>query len=588
MFKNMKIGKRLSTAFIIIIVVFVLSSVIAVASIFSVAKSLSNFYNGPYIVTKNAFDMRSLINSAERNLLWSCTTEDSNLTSQRLDQMTSDLNDLQDRLAIVTQSFKGDQNLIKQFDSLMRESISIKEEVVELSRQNKVNESINLYEAEYAPKLSEAKLILEQILTSAETNAVKFHENGISTRDIALLLTGLFALAIVIVVLVLCVALTKSITRPVVEIENAAKQIAEGNLKVTIDYQSKDELGGLADNVRSMVGLLSEIIQDEDYLLGEMANGNFSIRTRIEEKYIGDYKGILLSMRNINRKLSSTLAQIRESADQVASGSDQVSSGAQALSQGATEQASSIQELAATVTEISEQVKENAKNAQKSSQIAQDTGDKMQESNQQMQEMILAMEDISNSSSKIGKIIKTIEDIAFQTNILALNAAVEAARAGAAGKGFAVVADEVRNLASKSAEASKDTSALIESSIKAVERGTNIANETAQSLVTAVDGARQVVENINRISEASNEQATSITQVTMGVDQISSVVQTNSATAEESAAASEELSGQAQMLNDLVSQFQLRNEDATANALPSMPAAPVQEQYSSVTVGDKY
>ena len=253
---------------------------------------------------------------------------------------------------------------------------------------------------------------------------------------------------------------------------------------------------------------------------------------------------------------------------------------AQALSQGATEQASSIEELAATITEMSGQIQNNAQSALQASQTVDGVGEKILESNQQMQTMTKAMGEISASSSEIGKIIKTIEDIAFQTNILALNAAVEAARAGEAGKGFAVVADEVRSLASKSSDASKSTAALIENSLKAVENGTRIADETAQSLLSVVEGTKEIASQINQIAAASSEQSKGAAQVQLGIDQIPNVVQTNSATAEESAAASEELSGQAQMLKTLISKFKLRRaegyrmpESRDAAAYPAAEAA---------------
>lgn len=416
----------------------------------------------------------------------------------------------------------------------------------------------------YKPLLTEAQDLLEKMDNYTTNLAADDYEVSMSDKSATMILLIIISAVALLTTIILAVDVTRRITKPIKEIEAAVKEMAGGNLDVTIAYESRDELGSLSNSVREMTGRLKAIISDEAYVLGELATGNFNVLSRMADSYVGAFQGILEAMRGIKKSLNETLRQINQSADQVASGSEQVSSGAQALSQGATEQASSIEELAATINEISEQVKSNAENAMDVSAKAVQTGRQMAESNGQMQEMIAAMEEISNSSNEIGKIIKTIEDIAFQTNILALNAAVEAARAGSAGKGFAVVADEVRNLASKSADASKSTAALIEASLKAVENGTRIAGQTADFMTEVVEGTKVLTETIDKISEASNAQAASINQVTQGVDQISSVVQTNSATAEESAAASEELSGQAQILKRLVGRFTLQ-DDGTAN-----------------------
>lgn len=378
-----------------------------------------------------------------------------------------------------------------------------------------------------------------------------------SVRLMTTVLIIMAVISIIAIVAALFIIITKMLL-PINAVVEAMESISHGSLDVSLQQKSNDEIGRLVSSFNETVTSLNEIIGDQSMLLEEMAQGNFNVESGAEEAYQGDYQKMLAAIKSISTQMSNALRQISQSSDQVSSGADQVSSGAQALSQGATEQASSVEELAATVNEISLRVKANAESAQKGSRLAESTGIKMEESNHQMQEMIAAMGEISEKSSQIGKIIKTIEDIAFQTNILALNAAVEAARAGMAGKGFAVVADEVRNLASKSAEASNNTAALIEDSIQAVEKGTQLAGETARTLSEVVESAGQVVTVVGEISKASTEQASSIAQVTQGIDQISSVVQTNSATAEESAAASEELSGQAQILKSLVGQFKLK------------------------------
>lgn len=376
------------------------------------------------------------------------------------------------------------------------------------------------------------------------------------TRNQLILTLVILSVAILVLLIIVLMMRIKKLTAPIGILTENVREFSQGDLDVNITVKTNDEIGVLADSINFTIRSLQEIVRNISYIIGEIADGNLVLN--VEGDYIGDFKPIKDALERIVSSLNSTLGQINISSEQVSSGSEQVSSGAQNLSQGATEQASSIEELAATINEISQHIEENAQNASQANSRASAVGEEARESNQRMQDMLKAMDEISSSSGEIGKIIKTIEDIAFQTNILALNAAVEAARAGEAGKGFAVVADEVRNLASKSAEASKNTSILIENSLKSVEDGTKIADETAESLASVVGGVTEVTETIQIISNASNEQAEAITQVKQGIDQISSVVQTNSATAEESAAASEELSSQAEMLKTLVGQFKTK------------------------------
>lgn len=367
------------------------------------------------------------------------------------------------------------------------------------------------------------------------------------------------AASLIVLTVLIFLLLKKTVIKPVRKIDYVAKRIADGALDEEIDYRSGDEFGTLAENFNKTVSRLRSYVDYIDEISGvldDIAEGRLDFNLTYD--YAGEFSKIKDALNRISGSLNDTLGQINQTAFQVSSGSEQVAMGAQALSQGATEQASSIEELAATINEISQQVRTNAKNAQEASGQADDVGHEMADSNEKMSQMVKAMGDIRNSSNEIGKIIKTIEDIAFQTNILALNAAIEAARAGAAGKGFAVVADEVRNLANKSSEASKNTARLIADSLAAVEDGVGIADLTAQSLLQAVDGALTVTKTVNKISAASKNQAESIHQITLGIDQISAVVQTNSATSEESAAASEELSAQAQLLKELTGRFKLK------------------------------
>lgn len=372
-----------------------------------------------------------------------------------------------------------------------------------------------------------------------------------------LIIAGI-AVVLVLVAVIICVALANSIVNPIKKTLAVMKAVSDGKLNVTIDHIAKDETGQLAVAINGTIASLNSYVGEISRIAKEIAAGNFDVHQRIE--FRGDFEHIIDALNNITDQLSETMEQIDIAASQVNQGATQISDGATSLASGTTEQASSIEELASIIATLNDKVALNATNAADANQKAALAGKKIDQSNDHMQDMIKAMNNISEKSNEISNIIKTIEDISFQTNILALNAAIEAARAGASGKGFAVVADEVRNLASKSAEAAQSTTELIQQSIEAVESGSEIANETAEALNASVEVTNQTVKLIDEISAASKEQASMIEQVNVGVDQISSVVQTNAATAEESAASSEELNGQAAELQNLTSKFILKKK----------------------------
>ena len=361
--------------------------------------------------------------------------------------------------------------------------------------------------------------------------------------------------------IVVALKLSSNIGAPMKACAERMKLLVGGDLNSPVPQATgQDETAELTRSTADMVTGLNTIINDISYLLTEMANQNLDIQSSHRDAYVGSFQTILLSMRTLKVELSNTMRQINASAGQVSAASNQVSMGAQTLSQGSMTQASSVEELAATITDISNSAKKTAAAAEEAGRFVNQAGGQLGVSVEHVKELNAAMGKISESSEEISKIIATIENIAFQTNILALNAAVEAARAGSAGKGFAVVADEVRNLATKSDQAAKATKELIESSIVAVGEGSRAVDMVTESLERTSESAGQVTGQMNIVVEAVESQTEAITQVTEGVDQISSVVQTNSATAQESAAASEELSAEAASLKQLVDRFTLASD----------------------------
>ena len=366
--------------------------------------------------------------------------------------------------------------------------------------------------------------------------------------------------AIVVLILLIVILVRRMIGIPVKELSRAATRIAEGELEQSIRYQSGDELGVLADDfnrvtvrLRDYVGYINEISEK----LREIAGGNLAFT--LEKEYTGEFEKIKTALDEISRELNRTMGQLQASSRDVASGAEQVSSGAVSLSQGSNEQAAEVETLAGHISAVSDSVHKVARGAQEASRISGELKRGLLSSNEKMQNMTEVIQKISDKSTQIHQIVKTIEDIAFQTNILALNAAVEAARAGAAGKGFAVVADEVRKLAGKSSAAARETTVLLSQTVDAMEDGVRAARETAESMMAVVDDADKMSSLVDGIAEYTKEQDASAAEITSGIEQIFTVVQTNVATAEASAAASEGLSGQAAVLREMVSRFRLKN-----------------------------
>ena len=445
------------------------------------------------------------------------------------------------------------------------------------------------YYAHYSPLISEGEVIGMLFTGVGIDDALKDQQSMMNMVLIIGILCGVLCIAIVFVFNVFAVG------RPLKKIGIFAHKISAGDIGVSsstaavIDVRSYDEVGTMARELEQSYAQLRGYVGEIRDRMQDLADGDLTTESTFD--FQGDFVLIKDSINDHIRNLSQIMADVNSSSTQVSSGAKQVANGAQSLAQGSTEQAASIQELSSSIAEIAEKTKVNAEIAGKTAKLTETIKDNAEKGSHRMDEMITAVKDINEASQSISKIIKTIDNIAFQTNILALNAAVEAARAGQHGKGFAVVAEEVRNLASKSAEAAKETGDMIQNSMDKAELGTRIAGETAESLKEIVTGINESTQYVAEIAIASEQQSMGISQINVGIDQVAQVVQQNSATAEESAAASEEMSGQSDMLQQLISQFKLKNSGSSPRSLMSesysapeqypLPNAPSESRFSS-------
>lgn len=352
-----------------------------------------------------------------------------------------------------------------------------------------------------------------------------------------------------------------NIEKPMVALAERLQTFSQGDLNSAFpECSTEDEISYMIQVAKGMAADLNLIITDAGELLGQMAEGNYAIGTKIEDKYVGQFVALKNAMRKMNRQMNGTLQQVEEAAKQVSAGAENLAESAQALAEGATDQAGSVEELTATITNIADAVTRTADELQKTTQKAENYAEQADAGHTQMKSLMEEMDRINETSKKIQNIIADIEDIASQTNLLSLNAAIEAARAGEAGRGFAVVAEQIRKLAEQSAQSAVDTRSLIEGSLAEIERGNQAAEAAADSLEQIVTGVKEIASDAKRLSEESVAQAQAMEQAEVGVNQISEVVQSNSASAEESSATSEELSAQAYSLNELVGKFTLRKD----------------------------
>lgn len=553
-FENLKVGRKLIAAFAGIIVLYVITVTVAVVNIRGLSVTIDKLYSEPFANMKAAQDMIANMQSVGKNLSILVSTTDNVVDKEqylaRAKEYAQKVGECEEFLGTGYVSGEDEvEELNLQFEQLK----ILRDQVFSDLEDGDAGAAFDSYYHQYEPQSRITREALEAVIAACGEDV----ENSVDRAGVlsARIMSIMFILAAVCVLITigLWVVITRSIVRPVRGVKDAANQIANGKLCIDLDYHSQNEFGELADDIRTTAESLNLYVSEIQKGLRALGEGRLNYHSDVEFK--GDFITLGKSMEDIGAMLRNSIRQIGNSAELVSGGAEQVSNGAQVLAQGASEQASSIEELAVSINEIAESVKINAENAVMSRDFADDVGRKLLENNNQMRRLEDGIEQVRGNSKEIAGIVKEIEDIAFQTNILALNAAVEAARAGEAGRGFAVVAGEVRRLASKTAGASKLTAELAEKNAEVVDEESSAVAITAQTLQDSVEGAQKVNEMVNKISELSTQQAEAIVQIRKSVEMISDIVQGNSATSEESAAASEELSAQAQLLKELVEQF---------------------------------
>lgn len=563
MFRNMKIGKKFSLAFVAIVILFMVSVVVSTVSIHLISSDMDQFYHEQFQVALTSQSLMvdiqgyakglarmhiarsaSEMSDAERAKYYKAVLKNLN---EFLDDYEADLKTLnslkvrqQDKLAVINENFPVLQGLT--------------DKMIDLYDAGKPNEAFRLAMSSLAEAGTNSGVALTSIVNASENEAkVRYDHTKALVKNIYIWVI-VISMLLIAAVIVLCVALTRSITRPLAEMETVAQNLAHGKLDQEIKYESEDEIGELASGLRETIDSLHTYISEIDACMNAIGSGKLNYHTHLE--FRGDFVSIKNSMDDIAANLTDAMIKINASAEQVTRGAEQIAGSGQSLSQSTIEQASSVEELSATINEVSARINDNAQNAVRTNELAIAVGGKIKDSGERMKELSAVMKQMKEMSAKINGIVHDIEDIASQTNILSLNAAIEAAKAGEAGKGFSVVANEIRRLSAKVAEASKTTAQLINQTVQMMVDGANMAEKTSDKLSEVMEASREAAEKMDIISKTSNEQATAVVQLRQSIAMISDAVQENSATAEESAASSEELTGQMQMLKELVGAFE--------------------------------
>ena len=552
-FKNMSIKKSLIVGFgttILVSLAIIIASLMMMNSQKGAYQDIIDHY---VEANQRASECRIDYNIAARDLRDAVLSGD----MSNLDTAKTKIAALETAITELNESFPmDDKSLLNTFINTMTEWGKEAQNIIEVARTDRES-AVPMIVNQCSPKLAAAATAGDNLAAQLQSGQEKIIKQQNTSSTIGIVVIVAVMVVATLIVVLIATKIIRSIAEPSNQVRAALVGFSQGNLGVPVEFSGKNELGEMCDALRTSQKVLHSVIQDISETTGQMAKGNFDVE--LTATFPGDLAPIQQSVNQFVIRMSDTITNISQSASQVSAGSEQVSNSSQSLAQGATEQASAVEELAATINDISTSSKQTAASAEEAQSSVAQAAAQVNASNEYVKQLNVAMQNISGSSEEISKIIATIENIAFQTNILALNAAVEAARAGSAGKGFAVVADEVRNLASKSDEAAKATKDLIENSITAVREGADVVGKVTESLEQTTVLASGVSKLMDQVTEAVESQTTAISQITEGIDQISAVVQTNSATSEECAAASEELSSQANIMHQLMAEFKVGN-----------------------------
>lgn len=559
--ENMHLQERINYGYRKVIIMMLISGLLSIVVIGVLFANMVHYIENVTVADQAVKICRINVNAAARNIREMALDDDTSsyvsyekTVEKLLKEVDSELKNLKGTGIIPDSDYEEYSSALSDWGNI---GYSIIEEIKSGDKEEAVDEIMN----DCTPALNKAVEI-----------AIKLDDITDQESSRAARTTFIFAAAgivCIIVCLIFAWTLTKktgkkvldTILEPLRAVEDVAKELTEGNLHSTLDYRSEDEIGRLAHSMRKSIRILGSYVDDIDRAMKLFAAGNFDVKPEVEWR--GDFVGILNSFMQFEKSIGETIRGIQNVSNEVSNAADQVASSSNDLADGATNQAAVVEELTATVAGVFEQVENNSKSAKEISGRVDELGNAILESNGKMHEMVDSMHEINEASKEIDKIIATINEIASQTNLLALNASIEAARAGEAGKGFAVVANQVNSLADQSAQAAKESAMLIETSVKAVEKGMVIAGQTAAQLEDVAENSKIITEEVTNIAETLETQTTEIQQINEGIEQINDVVQTNSATSEECAAASQEMSSESENLREMIRKFKVAEFEKT-------------------------